>query len=161
MPQSKWRQRARGVILRVLAAMPKDATKKQKRDACNAEYPFGLREHHPYKMWCAELRAQLGEPPKRKQQAIVEVSVSPDGVRCGWCESDRGCLACQATRNLFQEKRVVTDWKTWHTWLDRINEDANALTCFAFADWLEEQGWDGEATRMRRMGESLENAKPA
>lgn len=54
-----WRDRAKRVIRDVLAAMP-DADLKQRRAALREAYPFGPRQHHPYKIWCDEVARQLG-----------------------------------------------------------------------------------------------------
>lgn len=50
--KSTWYTRAAEVIAGVLATMPATATRKECLEAVRAAYPFGLREHHPYKMWC-------------------------------------------------------------------------------------------------------------
>jgi hypothetical protein len=35
----------------------------------NAAYPFGLRSHHPYKVWCSELRKRFGTSVVSKADA--------------------------------------------------------------------------------------------
>jgi hypothetical protein len=36
-------------------------------------YPFGVRENHPYKVWCSAMRAYF--PKKKKQTPIVASNV--------------------------------------------------------------------------------------
>jgi hypothetical protein len=74
---STWREKARKVIVRVLEetrGMDEAAVKKALHDA----YPFGIREHHPYKIWRDEIKVQTGkrrlgqkkEKPNPDQQSI-------------------------------------------------------------------------------------------
>lgn len=50
---SKWRKRARATINRVLAQST-DRSPAETLAAIDAAYPFGPREHHPYKAWLTE-----------------------------------------------------------------------------------------------------------
>lgn len=69
-----WRDRARPIVaevLRATAGQDEKAIRKALRDA----YPFGPREHHPYKIWLDEVATQRGLKHKRAaakagQQAI-------------------------------------------------------------------------------------------
>lgn len=57
--KSYWRTQARPIIASVLAAtsgQDERAIRKALRDA----YPFGSRDHHPYKIWLDEIKLQRG-----------------------------------------------------------------------------------------------------
>ena len=54
-----WRQRSAEVIARVRAAYP-TVTGEELRKLLRDAYPFGPREHHPYKAWLAEVRRACG-----------------------------------------------------------------------------------------------------
>lgn len=56
---SYWRRRAAPIIARVLAET-KGKPDAEVRAALRAAYPFGPREHHPYKIWLDEIRIQTG-----------------------------------------------------------------------------------------------------
>lgn len=58
--KSQWRAVAKRVIAQTLAALPKDATSKQKREALFAAYPFDRREMHPYRVWRKEVQKAIG-----------------------------------------------------------------------------------------------------
>lgn len=58
MAVSRWRLMAAPIIARVIAANHgKD--ERAVRAALLEAYPFGERAHHPYTMWCSEVRRQL------------------------------------------------------------------------------------------------------
>jgi hypothetical protein len=62
-----WRDIARPVIERVLLDNP-IASEKEIRKLLHDAYPFGPRQYHPYKIWCDEIRVQLGKKkPKRSE----------------------------------------------------------------------------------------------
>ena len=56
---SCWRRIAAPIIARVLA---ENAGKHEPevRAALRSVYPFGPREHHPYRIWLDEIRVQTG-----------------------------------------------------------------------------------------------------
>lgn len=54
-----WRDRARPIIAAVINEVGCDDMKRL-RKAISDAYPFGFREMHPYKIWCDEVRRQLG-----------------------------------------------------------------------------------------------------
>lgn len=62
LTQSGWRNAARPIIAKVLAD---NAGKPEKeiRAALRDAYPFGKRRYHPYKIWCSEIRIQMGKRP--------------------------------------------------------------------------------------------------
>ena len=68
---SHWRRIAAPIIARVLA---ENAGKPEPevRAALRSVYPFGAREHHPYKIWLDEIRVQAGRrkltPRERRMQ---------------------------------------------------------------------------------------------
>ena len=70
-----WRDLARPVIAKVLSEN-KGAEEKVINRALREAYPFGVREHHPYKIWCDEIRRQRGFPRaserKRKMRKEME-----------------------------------------------------------------------------------------
>lgn len=119
--KSPWRERARKVIAEVMASMPGDATLTQVQKALRDAYPFGTREHHPYKMWCSEQRIAINqwrdkatsrESIRSMDSARVRVGVrmtflkSRVGVLdsghpwidviCPWCKGEiaGGCMVC-------------------------------------------------------------------
>lgn len=69
-PLSKWRRRARATILDVVEVLEIGAPavlrdRKETMVRVDAAYPFGEREHLPYKMWLVERRlfiAALADP---------------------------------------------------------------------------------------------------
>lgn len=64
-----WREIAKPIIAKVIRENPGLRVQELKK-LIRAEYPFGERAFHPYKIWCSEVRRQLGEEkPKRKLPA--------------------------------------------------------------------------------------------
>jgi hypothetical protein len=57
-----WRDQARPIIARVLEAT-RGEPEKAIRQALLDAYPWGERAHHPYKIWCDEIRRQRGRKP--------------------------------------------------------------------------------------------------
>ena len=82
---SYWRGISAPIIARVLV---ETASKPpaEVRAALRAAYPFGVRRHHPYRIWCDEIRVQTGRlkisgvvrrlqgrprlPPDERQQGL-------------------------------------------------------------------------------------------
>ena len=64
-----WRDLARPIIARVIAEVG-TSDRKRLRVALRDAYPWGPREYHPYKIWCNDIRVQLGEveKPERKKR---------------------------------------------------------------------------------------------
>lgn len=58
-----WRDRAAPIIAEVIRSVGKSDLKRL-RAALRAAYPWGLRENHPYKIWCSEVRSQVGKQHK-------------------------------------------------------------------------------------------------
>lgn len=68
--RGSWRDHAATVILRVIDTYPDldEAALRQKiRDA----YPFGEREHWPYKVWLSEVKYQLTHLANRRSQRMM------------------------------------------------------------------------------------------
>jgi hypothetical protein len=65
-----WRDLARPIIAKVIAEVG-TSDRKRLKAALREAYPWGPREYHPYKIWCNEIRVQLGEveKPERKKRA--------------------------------------------------------------------------------------------
>ena len=59
-----WRDKARPIIAKVIADVGTSDMSRLRR-ALREAYPWGPREYHPYKIWCDEIRVQLGTKPKR------------------------------------------------------------------------------------------------
>lgn len=57
-----WRDQARPIIAGVIATVG-TADRKRLKAALREAYPWGPREYHPYRIWCHEIRVQLGEVP--------------------------------------------------------------------------------------------------
>lgn len=62
MSASHWRGRAEPIIRRIIEANAGKPVSEVKALISKA-YPFGPRQYHPYKIWCDEVRRQLGEKP--------------------------------------------------------------------------------------------------
>lgn len=75
----RWRDRARPIIARVISEVGTE-DKKKLRDALREAYPFGPRQYHPYKIWCHEIRVQLGEVTPPKNEATVRSSPGQMGL---------------------------------------------------------------------------------
>lgn len=58
--KSYWRTRCRPIIAEVLQET-QGKSEKEIRKALTDAYPFGAREHHPYKIWCDEIKIQRGK----------------------------------------------------------------------------------------------------
>ncbi len=61
-----WRDRAKPIIRDVIHEVGRKDMKKL-RAALRDAYPFGERALHPYKIWCDEIKRQLGT---RKTQKV-------------------------------------------------------------------------------------------
>ena len=61
-----WRQSASPIISRVIREHGTEDMKAL-RAALRAAYPFGERAYWPYKVWCDEVRSQLGLKKKAKK----------------------------------------------------------------------------------------------
>ena len=75
---SYWRRIAAPLIARVLA----DAEGKpdtEVRAALRAAYPFGAREHHPYRIWLDEVRTQTGRKVVSRVRRLPRPRQLPDG----------------------------------------------------------------------------------
>lgn len=70
-----WRDRARPIIAKVIAEIGLTDMKRL-RKAISEAYPFGPREMHPYKIWCDEVRRQLGLKVVKDRKG-VPVEVKP------------------------------------------------------------------------------------
>lgn len=83
---SRWRRLAAPIIAKVLAET-EGKPEEQVRAALRVAYPFGPREHQPYRIWLDEIRIQTGcrrigprvrrlqgrqsEPPDQRQQTLL------------------------------------------------------------------------------------------
>lgn len=69
-----WREKCAPLIAAVIAQHGHDNPKKLQRALFTA-YIFGPRKYWPYKVWCSEVRLQLGlakHPQRRRLQLEVE-----------------------------------------------------------------------------------------
>lgn len=62
-----WRDQCKPIIARVLAEMNGEPERDIKA-ALKAAYPFGIREYHPYKIWCDEIKVQRGKKKLKVKQ---------------------------------------------------------------------------------------------
>lgn len=75
-----WRDSAKAHIQTVLKANPSvngEALRKVLRES----YPFGPREHFPYKVWCQEVSLVMGDTAKKaakKQDDAAELFTGKD-----------------------------------------------------------------------------------
>jgi hypothetical protein len=60
-----WRDSARPIIAKVLAEN-EGKSEKEIRKALREAYPFGVRQYHPYKIWCDEVKRQWSYLKSRK-----------------------------------------------------------------------------------------------
>jgi hypothetical protein len=147
MTTSHWRLAARQVIRRVLDGLPANVTEAQARAALNREYPFGTREHHPYRCWLAEVRLALGKASRKSRAASGEVCYTVTAtlgvrpwwlaVRCDWCDGEKagGCMMCTRHRLNVAELTATEDFRNWRAAM--VREPANAP--LVFADWLDDR----------------------
>ena len=63
---SWWRAKAAPIVARVLAETA-GKPEPEIRAALRAAYPFGVRRHHPYRIWCDEIRVQRGRRKMTRQ----------------------------------------------------------------------------------------------
>jgi hypothetical protein len=77
-----WREAAAPIIAETILRVGRyDPTALRK--ALRVAYPFGDKTGFPYKVWCAEIKRQLGYPltaPRRPREASGELFALPDGV---------------------------------------------------------------------------------
>lgn len=66
-----WRAQAAPVIASVLREL-EGRPLADKRAALRAAYPFGPRRYWPYRVWCDEVRRQLGLVRRRRQRDAAE-----------------------------------------------------------------------------------------
>ena len=66
-----WRDQARPIIAAVIESHGTGDIVGLRR-ALRAAYPWGPREYHPYKIWCDEVRVQLGLKPKKERAVKVK-----------------------------------------------------------------------------------------
>jgi hypothetical protein len=67
-----WKAEARAAIERAYAdGVAAGLTGRELRNHVNAAYPFGARERHPYKVWCAEMKQRFGEPTRGDRQRLA------------------------------------------------------------------------------------------
>lgn len=64
-----WRDKARPIIARVIADIGTDDRRKLRRELRKA-FPWGERKMHPYRIWCHEIRVQLGELRRTRASVI-------------------------------------------------------------------------------------------
>ncbi len=71
-----WRDRARPIIADVIREVGTEDRKALRR-ALREAYPWGERDYHPYKIWCHEIRVQLGETAVRPAEDEPEARDLP------------------------------------------------------------------------------------
>ncbi len=71
-----WRDKAAPIIAGVIERVG-TSDLKLLRKALKAAYPFHERAYHPYKIWCDEIREQLGT--KRPKAAKVRQRIEAGG----------------------------------------------------------------------------------
>ena len=71
-----WRDLARPIIAKVIAEVG-TSDRKRLNAALREAYPWGPREYHPYKIWCNEIRVQLGEVEKPERKTREKKPAKP------------------------------------------------------------------------------------
>ncbi len=66
-----WRAQAALVIHPIIAATGTNDMPLLKRRLFEA-YPFGQRKYYPYKIWCEEIRRQLGIMPYKRKSGHAD-----------------------------------------------------------------------------------------
>lgn len=61
---ASWRDIAKPIIAEVIRREGR-ADLRKLRKALRDAYPFGERRYHPYKVWCDEVKKQVGTPSRR------------------------------------------------------------------------------------------------
>lgn len=74
---STWRSQAATVIFDVIRQNPGMEPKKL-RKLISAAYPFGERKYYPYKIWCDEVKRQLGPQPQAEMSVSEAQSLTAD-----------------------------------------------------------------------------------
>ena len=64
-----WRDIAAPIIRDTIASVGTQDMKAL-RKALHDAYPFGERRMHPYKIWCSEVKRQLGIKPKAPKAQV-------------------------------------------------------------------------------------------
>lgn len=64
-----WRNKARPIIASVIAEVGTSDIRKLRRELRKA-FPWGERKLHPYRIWCDEIRVQLGEVRRFRARGI-------------------------------------------------------------------------------------------
>ncbi len=75
-----WRDIARPIIAQVIAARP-GAAERELRIELRKVYPFGERAYHPYRIWCDEVRRQLGKPRNRNKRKLKAIKLVVEATR--------------------------------------------------------------------------------
>ena len=65
--RSHWRNIAAPIIAEVIERVGRE-NEKALKTALREAYPWGQRKYHPYKIWCSEIRIQLGKPKSKKER---------------------------------------------------------------------------------------------
>ncbi len=152
--RSEWYARAIAVIDEALMDIDVAEGRAAVKHALRTHYPFGQREHHPYKMWCKAVKHTLDRLlPKEGQPKDPVVRIHPAiGVVCGWCHG-KECFACLAARQRFRDLWTTreADMKRWSAW-DR-EAATNESERLIMADFVEvELGLEEEAGHLRKCG---------
>lgn len=69
-----WRDSAKPIIAEVIKENT-GKTEKEIRKALREAYPYGERALHPYKIWCDEIKVQLGKKKfNERKKDIVPIN---------------------------------------------------------------------------------------
>jgi len=71
---SRWREIAAPIIYEVIERYS-DSDMRTLRKALRDAYPFGDRKYHPYKIWCDEMKRQLGRPIANRKSAMNQTDM--------------------------------------------------------------------------------------
>jgi hypothetical protein len=72
-----WRDEARPLIAAALDEVP-DLPVKERAKHARAAFPWGPRQYHPYRIWCDEVKAQLGTKRPKASRAGGAVAERDD-----------------------------------------------------------------------------------
>jgi hypothetical protein len=76
-----WKQHAASHIRWVVAQHPEVTGEKELRKLISANYPFGMRQYHPYQAWLKAVKEYFAQPPAltglEKTYSITDYTDTP------------------------------------------------------------------------------------
>lgn len=76
-----WTMTARAAIIKADCGLPENARLDERTKAIDDAYPFGIRAHHPYKVWLRERARYLTKYGYQKRGARIVESPLERAIR--------------------------------------------------------------------------------